>query len=82
MVMMMMMMIMNYDLDDDDDDNFLCYNSQALLLRHMSRGAIHYAGQTTKMEKNKFKIRKRSSRISLKNKIHIPQTCPLARPHL
>ena len=50
MVIMMMMMIMNYD-HDDDYDNFLCYNSQALLLRHMSRGAIHYAGLTTKMEK-------------------------------
>ena len=66
MVMMMMMMIMNYD--HDDDDNFLCYNSQALLLRHMSRGAIHYAGQTTKMEKNKFKINNRSSRKSVKTK--------------
>ena len=80
MVMMMMMMIMNYD--HDDDDNFLCYNSQALLLRHMSRGAIHYAGQTTEMEKNKIKIRNRSSRKSVKNKIHIMQTCPPAPPHL
>ena len=67
-MVMMMVMIMNYDHDDDDDDNFLCYNSQALLLRHMSRGAIHYAGQTTKMEKIKFKIRNRSSRKSAKTK--------------
>ena len=67
-MVMMMVMIMNYDHDDDDDDNFLCYNSQALLLRHMSRGAIHYAGPTTKMEKIKFKIRNRSSRKSVKTK--------------